>query len=91
MPARFVKDPDAVLDYGNNWAAWLSDVSDTIATSTWAAETGITIDSETETTTAATVWLSGGTVGDSYDVTNSIVTAAGRKDDRTITITIQER
>lgn len=86
----YVKDPDAILDYSINWSSWLV-TGDTIATSTWTAETGITVDSDSNTTTAATVWLSGGTLGESYDVTNHIVTDAGREDDRTITILVREQ
>jgi hypothetical protein len=89
MASTFVKDPDAVLDYQVNWAAWLG--ADTISTSDWSAAAGITVDSESETTTAATVWLSGGTAGEEYAVRNRIVTAAGRTDDRTLTIVVEEK
>ena len=86
----FIKDPDAVLDYSINWSTWLV-TGDTIVTSTWTADTGITIDSDSNTTTATTVWLSGGTAGESYGVTNHIVTDDGREDDRTITILVCEQ
>lgn len=85
----FLKDPDAVLDYQIDWSAWLG--SDTIATSTWTVGTGITMDGHTSTTKTATVWLSGGTVGTSYSVTNRIVTALGRTDERTIQITVKNK
>jgi len=42
---RFLKDPDAVLDYGFDWSDWLAD-GETISTSTWTVETGITKDSD---------------------------------------------
>lgn len=88
----FVKDPDAVLDFSVDWTSWLNtSPEDTISTSTWVAEDGITIDSEGETTKKATVWLSGGTAGQKYDLTNSIVTTAGREEDRTIRIIVKER
>lgn len=80
----FRKDPDAVLDYLVDWAAWLD--GDSIATSTWVVPSGITKDSSTATTTTAMIWLSGGTTGVSYSLVNRIVTAAGRTDDRTIVI-----
>lgn len=86
----YIKDPDAVLDYSINWSSWLV-AGDTIVTSTWAADDGITIDSDSNTTTATTVWLSGGGAGESYDVTNHIVTDDGREDDRTITILVREQ
>lgn len=85
----FTKDPDAVLDYQIDWSDWLG--ADTISASTWAADTGITVDSETETTTAATVWLSGGTAGDDYVVTNEIVTAGGRTEQRSLLIRCRQR
>lgn len=84
-----IKDPDAVLDYGLDWTAWLD--GDTISTSTWTVPEGITKDSDTKDTTTTTIWLSGGTDGSSYELTNHIVTAAGREDDRSITITMRER
>ncbi len=89
MASAFIKDPDAVLDYTFNWASWLG--TDTIASSTVTAEDGLTVDSKSQTSTAVTAWLSGGTAKESYSVTCHIVTAAGREDDRTIGITVQER
>jgi len=89
MSETFAKDPDAVLDYQVDWSDWLD--TDTISTSTWTVPTGITKDSDTNTTTAATIWLSGGTAGTSYNIVNHIVTAAGREDDRTIIIKVRER
>ncbi len=89
MPRSFTHDPDAVLDYLFDWSDWLG--ADTIASHTVTAGTGLTVDSSTATTTAVTVWLSGGSVGASYAVACHIVTAAGREDDRTVTVTIREK
>lgn len=89
MPRLFTKDPIAALDYTIDWAAWLDD--DTISESTWEAADGIDVDSDTATTTTTTVWLSGGTLGDTYDITNHIVTAAGREDDRTFKVKVTEK
>ena len=89
MARSFVKDPDAVLDYEWDWAAWLG--TDTIASHTVTAATGLTVDTSEATDTAVTVWLSGGTVGQTYSVTCHVVTAAGREDDRTVTVTVMER
>lgn len=86
---KFTKDPDAVLDYRIDWTTWLD--GDSIVSSTWTAESGITIDSFTDSATNSTVWLSGGSAGERYAVTNSIVTTEGRKDDRTIRIRCIER
>ena len=89
MARSFVKDPDAVLDYEWDWAAWLG--TDTIASHTVTAATGLTVDTSEATDTAVTVWLSGGTVGQTYSVTCHVVTAAGSEDDRTVTVTVMER
>ncbi len=89
MPRSFTHDPDAVLDYLFDWSDWLG--ADTIASHTVTAGTGLTVDSSTATTTAVTVWLSGGSVGASYAVTCHIVTAAGREEDRTMTFTMEQR
>ena len=89
------KDPNAVLDYGINWDAhdWLG--ADTIipgATgSVWTVETGITKITDSKTTTTTTIWLSGGTVGESYAVMNHIVTAGGREEDCTLTIVCESK
>ena len=84
MINRFIKDPDALLDYTIDWSDWLG--SDTILTSEWFVSEGITDDHETNTSTSATVWLSGGTAGVAYLLTNRVTTALGRIDDRVITI-----
>ena len=80
----FEKDPNAVLDYTIDWTAWLD--SDTISSSTWIVPSGITEDSSTNDTEITVIFLSGGTAGEIYSVTNRITTAAGRTDDRTIRI-----
>lgn len=84
----FTKDPDAVLDYLVDWTDWLA--GDTIVTSTWIVPTGITKDTDTKTATAARIWLSGGTAETVYLVTNRVVTAGGRTNDRTLDIYVSE-
>jgi hypothetical protein len=89
MPT-YIKDPDAVLDYGFDWSDWLA-VGETIATSTWTFPAGITQDSANNSTTSTGVWVSGGTVGQTYEIVNHIITSAGRKDDRTLMILVLQR
>jgi len=89
MASKFLKDPNAVLDYQVDWSDWLDE--DTISSSAWTVPDGITKDSDTTTTTTTTIWLSGGTAGTEYTLVNRIVTAGGRTEDRTITILCQER
>lgn len=87
------KDPSAVLDYGFNWDAnnWLANISDTIATSVWAVPDGITQDSETETATTTTIWLSGGTLGQQYTIVNTITTTGGRTNQRSFVVDIVDK
>lgn len=87
MPDNFVKDPDEVEFYVRDWSADLD--GDTIATSTWTVPSGITKDSDTNTTTTATIKLSGGTLGSDYALVNRITTAAGRTLDKTLTFRIR--
>lgn len=87
--AWFTKDPNAILDYKIDWATWLG--VDTIATVAWTVPTGITKDSQSNTTTTATIWLSGGTALATYELVCRITTAAGRQDDRTIGIRMEQR
>lgn len=86
MSCYLLKDPDAVLDYQHDWSTWLG--SDTISTSTWIAS-GLTVDSDSNTTTTATVWLSGGTPGQVITITNRVVTAGGRAADAELVIRIK--
>ena len=89
MPEQFIHDPQAELDYTVDWSKWLG--ADTIATSTWTVESGLTTESTSNTTTSATIWISGGSAGQSYAVTNRIVTAGGRTDERTIYLKVRNR
>lgn len=84
------KDPSAILDYGFDWEDWLD--GDTISTSSWVVSpSGLTASPNTKTSNTTTVWLSGGTAGSTYQLTNTIVTAAGRTDQRTMLVAVQDR
>lgn len=84
------KDPEAILDYTLDWATWLG--ADTIVGApTWTVPPGITKNSQTNTTTTATVWLSGGAANNDYTIECKIVTAGGRTDERSFIIRSCER
>ena len=85
----FLKDPHAVLDYTIDWTRWLA--GDTIATSEWLVPAELTLTAHTKTIASTTVWLSGGTAGESYSVTNRISTDGGRTEDRSFTVRVEER
>jgi len=84
------KDPDGVVDYQFDWSDWLAS-GETISTSAWIVPTGITEDSDSNTTTTTTIWLSGGTAGALHEITNRIVTNSSRTEDRTMRILVKEK
>lgn len=83
------KDPNAVLDYGVRWTPWLV-TGETISASSWVVPAGLTADSDDHDDTTTRVWLRGGTAGASYVITNHIVTTAGREDDRSLLIVVDD-
>lgn len=89
------KDPEEVLDYELDWEARLTDAAqettDTISSSSWVVPSGITKNSDSNTDTTTTIWLSGGTLGETYEFLNRIVTAGGRTMDQTVKIKIRAR
>jgi len=87
---QYLKDPDAVLDYMFDWTEWLA-TGETITDHTITADTGITVETDSEASGKVTVWLSGGTAGINYKVACLITTSAGRTDERTIWIKVVER
>lgn len=93
IPER-LKDPEAVLDYGVRWGVngWLED-DETISSSTWTVEDGITKDDEGTSPDGKTsiVWLSGGIDGEDYLITNHVTTSKNREDDRSILIKVRQR
>jgi hypothetical protein len=89
---RGAKDPDEKLDYAVDWSAWLP-AGDTLASAAWTVPTGITQATPAPSIddTTATVWLSGGTAGQSYPIACRVTTAQGRIVDRTLTILVTNR
>jgi hypothetical protein len=85
---RWIKDPDARLDYTIDFSTYLG--TDTISSVAWTAP-GLTVNATTNTTTTATIWLSGGSAGKVYRVRCRINTAGARTDDRTFEIEVTHR
>jgi hypothetical protein len=88
--AYIEKDPYAVLDYSLDWTNWMPS-GDTITSISITADTGITIDSTTNTDYIATAYISGGTAGTIYNVEYKIVTTNGLQDSRNFRIKVVER
>jgi len=92
--SMILKDPEAVLDYAWNWANWLdtsTTPNESIIAHTITVPSGLTLESSTAASGIVTAWISGGTVGTTYRVECLIVTTAGRTDERSLWITVQER
>lgn len=85
----YTKDPDETIDYVFNWKPELD--GDTISTSSFVLPDGLTSVSTSNTTTTATIFVSGGSEGSTYRITNRIVTAGGRTRDRTIYVLVIEK
>ena len=87
----FQKDPNAQLDYVIDWSSWLN--GDTIVNSVWIVPSGIDLVDQSFTNQNATIWLSGGTIGARYRVTNRITTSTSpaRMDDRSIIIAVRDK
>lgn len=85
------KDPDEVLDYQVNWADRLAE-GDTLESSSWIAPDGaLVVVSDSFTTTTTTIWLSGGELGESYDLVNRVVTVGGRTHDQTVRLKVRAK
>lgn len=85
---RVYQDPDAVLDYQWDWSDWL-EPGETIASYTLeSSDPALVLTNVSASTTAVTAYVSGGTAGRTYDVTNHIVSSLGREDDGIITFVI---
>jgi hypothetical protein len=88
--AYIEKDPYAVLDYSLDWTNWMPS-GDTITSISVTADSGITIDSTTNTDFIATAYISGGTAGTIYNIEFKIVTTNGLQDSRNFRIKVIER
>lgn len=95
------QDPADRLDYGVNWQKLplpFLGPDETITTSTWtlyttswAEDTGPTLDDDTHTSTTTVVFVSGLVKGTTYFLTNHIVTSEGREKDESVTLICEEQ
>lgn len=105
MAARvFEKVEGASKDYNVIWADWLQP-NESIATSAWTIPAGLTGGAESINTasavtfegteyrvnTVATVYISGGKIGQIYELINTITSDAGRIDSRSLFIQVVRR
>jgi len=86
------KDPDEVLDYQIDWSDRLT--SETILTSAWTisgSDSVLSEDSNSIAGESTVIWLSAGTLGVRYTLTNRITTSGGRTMDQTVRLKIQSK
>ena len=103
--AIIFKDPDSKLDFHVDWTDWV-EPGDFLTGSAWVVPAGLVeelpapsmyVGPETDvagmvrTVQRTTIWLSGGSAGQEYQVVNRISTAHGRIADRTINIRMREK
>jgi hypothetical protein len=84
------KGPAEVLDYDLDWTARIR--SDTIVSSAWAftsTDDSMAIEQTLQSGASTKVWLSGGTLGRSYVLKNSIATAGGRDMEQSVQILVR--
>lgn len=86
MTTTYQKTSAEILDYTVSWVDFLG--TDTIATSVWSLDAGITQVSESETTTTTSIFVSGGATDKTYTLTNTITTAGGRTAVRSFMLSI---
>lgn len=91
MSDAFIKDKDAVLDFGLDWTTWLED-DEMLNSSQWLVPNGLTkVADEFDEIGHTLVWISGGAPGITYKLTNKIQTNKGRTDDRSMFIRVIDR
>jgi hypothetical protein len=84
----FVKDPAEVLDYQVNWSEWLA--GDEIIASTFTSRGGIIVGATSFTASMTTVSVSGGVLGYTHKVVNTIHTSYGRVGDLVLSFQIEK-
>lgn len=84
------KDPQETLDYRLNWRARIVP-GDKINSSTWSSPNGITKGINTYTDYTTTLWLSGGSVGSTYEFTNAVTTVGGRVMEQSVKVTVVDK
>lgn len=93
MSTTFTKDAEEFLDYKHDWTAALA-TGETVTASVWTVPSGLTVGSgayaPSFTTTSCTVWLGGGTEGNTYRVHNTMTTSQGRIFNRYFEIKIRD-
>lgn len=85
----FDKDPDETIDYAFNWADRLD--GDTITASSFLLPDGLTQTNAAASAFATQIFVSGGSAGATYRITNRITTLVGRTMDWTVRVYVRDK
>jgi hypothetical protein len=88
--ALLTKDPNAMLDYGFDWTAYLNSQK-TISNSTWIVPSGLTNNSTAVNGNVTTIVLSGGVLTKQYLIRNQVTFSDGTIDERSFVLWIQQK
>jgi hypothetical protein len=86
------KDPDETLDYEILWSERIPE-GDSIILSNWEVPTGLGNAGSglREGNLVSVIWLSGGTIGETYSVVNTVETMMSRTFQQTVKLKIKAR
>ncbi len=90
----YLKHPGSAIDYGVDWGAGYLD-GERVAASDWRVAPeepgGVVVGATVTGPQRTAVTLVGGNEGRVYRVTNAVTLSDGRRDERSLTIRIEER
>jgi hypothetical protein len=90
-----LKDPEAVLDYAIDWGAQYLGEGELLASSEWSVlpdeAGGVAVAGSDFDASVSSVKAVGGTAGRIYRLVNRIATDAGRVDERSIVLRVEDR
>lgn len=89
MARTLTKDPAEVVAVAIDWTNYLPS-SVTVSSAAWTFPSGITKDSDSETTTVTTAVVSGGTAGDSYLLTCAVTGSDSLTYEQSIILRVQD-
>jgi hypothetical protein len=96
IPSMPYKTADELLDYKIDMTAELvgrlaGGANDTILTVTWTVPSPLSTTNSTFDDNTATIWLTGGVLGSTYEVAAQMTTAGGRIYHRSFRLQIKDR
>ena len=90
MPQTFLKDPNDVKDVSVDFSNLLPAGETITGVATITPDIGIVVDSNAVATPNVTVRLSGGTIGEKYDIDVEIDSSDGETYDRKVVIVVED-